>query len=154
MRASEVWPALEFRFTEPVDVELYGGGWYRYSEGDLIRKPARELVELEGQLGMPIVDVMNGARMRTLLGNLAAAWIGVRAAEPDLAGDFDDFSPLIMLVDWRPAEGKAEAGTEPEPAEPAMPEPPATGSPDQSPSRPASSAPTDSVALPTSPVVD
>lgn len=151
MKASEVWPPLEFRFTEPVDVELYGADWYVYSEADLIRKPARELVELEGQVGMPIVDVMNGARMRTVLGNLAAVWIGVRATAPDLAADFDDFSPLIMLVDWRPAEGKAKAGTEPEPATPELP---ATGSPDQSPSRPESSEPTDLVALPTSPVVD
>jgi hypothetical protein len=154
MDASKAWDPLEFCFTDPDDVARYGDRWFTYSEPDLIRRSARELIELEAELGMPLVDVMNGARMRSVLGNLAAAWLGVRDFDPKLAGPFDEFTPLVMLINWRAKadEGKAEAGTEPEVTEPATQELPATGSPEPGPSRPETSEPTDLVVLQTSPV--
>ena len=154
MQASEVWGPLEFQFTDPEDVELYGDRWYYYSEADLIRMRARDLIILEGAIGMAIVDVMNGARVRATLGNLAAAWIGVRAVDPELAGEFNDFNPLVMQINWRPYQGKAEAEPVTEPTEPATPEPAATGSPEPSRYRHEISEPTATVALQTSPVAD
>lgn len=124
MEISKAMNPVEFRFTGPQDVEKYGDRWYRYSEADLIRMSARELIGLEEKLGMPIVDVMNGMRMSTALGDLAAAWIGVRSRDPELAGPFDEFDALVLQIVWRKA-GKdqgatetAETGTDtPEPAD-------------------------------------
>lgn len=140
---------VEFRFTDPDDVAVYGDRWYRYAEADLIRLRARDLIELETELGMPMVDVMNGMRMRTTLGDLAAAWLGVRAFSPKLAGTFDDFNPLVLSITWRAAQGKAPAGP---PVEQDMQPPPVDGSPSTGPSSPETSGTTDTVTLPTSPV--
>lgn len=151
MRASQVMGPVEFQFTDPDDVAKYGDRWYRYSEAELIRRPARVLVQLEAELGMPLVDAMNGMRMSSVLGDLACSWIGVRDYDPKLAGAFDEWSPLTFLITWRkPAveEGKAE---QPE-SEADTPPPPADGSPDTGPSRPETSEPTDMVVLQTSPV--
>jgi hypothetical protein len=155
MNKSKLMDPVEFRFTDPQDVEQYGDRWYRYAEEDLARFPARTLIELEGALGMPIVDVMNGMRASTVLGDTAAAWIGVRAVDPQLAGGFDSFNPLTLLIEWRPArEGKAPATTAPEDAEPvATQAPPDGGSPEEDPSQSRTSAPTDTVTLPILPVV-
>jgi hypothetical protein len=154
MRASEALGPVEFQFTDPDDVARYGDRWYRFSEADLIRRPARELIALEGQLGMPMPDVMNGFRMSSALGDLAAAWIGVRDADPALAGTFGDFNPLTLLITWRTAvdEGKAEGTTETEDP-PNLPDSQAGGSPDPAPSRPETSDPRDIVTLSTLPVV-
>lgn len=154
MQRIDALAPVEFRFTEPEDTKVYGDRWYRYAEEDLIRTPARELIELEAELGMPIVDVMNGMRLRTVLGELSVAWLGVRAVDPQLAGPFDDFNPMALSLTWRPAEGKAEAGTAPEPDAPATPPPPADGSQTPAPSRPEPLEPVPTVALLTSPVVD
>ena len=147
MDASKALAPLEFQFTDPADVALYGDRWSRYAEADLIRTPARELVALEAELGMPIVDVMNGTRMSSTMGDLAGAWIGVRNYDPKLAGSFDDFNPMTLAISWRAEkvdEGKDE-GT-------ATPAPPADGSPSTGPSPREISDPTDSVALPILPV--
>lgn len=123
MQEQEAMDPVEFRFTYSEDIELYGDGWYLYSEVDLIRLPARELIELEGQLGMPLPDVMNGMRLSTVLGDTAASWLGVRAARADLAGPFDEFNPRTMLITWRKATpGKDQEPMAPEETEPAMPE--------------------------------
>lgn len=142
---------VEFRFTEPEDVAAYGDQWYRYAEADLIRTPARQLIELEAELQMPLVDVMNGMRMHTALGDLAAAWLGVRAVDPKLAGPFDDFNPMALAITWRPsqAEGKEPAA----PAAQDTPPPPDAGSQPETPSEPVTSETTDSVVLPVSPAV-
>lgn len=133
MDARQALAPVEFRFTDPRDVEKYGDRWYRYAEADLIRLPARELITLEGMLGMPIVDVMNGMRMATVLGDTASAWLGVRQTDPSLAGTFDEFDPITLLIQWRKwrDEGKGEATTEvaETPTESATPEPPADNSP-------------------------
>lgn len=151
MRGSQVLNPVEFQFTDPEDVAKYGDRWYRYSEAELIRRPARELVKLEAELGMPLVDAMNGMRMSSVLGDLASTWIGVRDYDVKLAGPFDEWSPLTFLVTWRPAvdEGKAE----PAETETDTPPPLGDGSPDSGPSRPEISEPTDTVVLQTSPVV-
>jgi hypothetical protein len=148
--AWSVWQPMEFQFTEPEDVKAYGDRWYSYSEPALIRRPARELLELEAHLGIPLVDVMNSMRVSATIGTLAAAWIGVRDFDPKLAGDFDDFNPLTLTITWRPAvdEGKAESV-----AEVITPPPPDAGFPPESSDR-ETSAPTDIVTLSTSPIVE
>lgn len=154
MRASEALPAVEFQFTDPDDVAKYGDGWYRFSERDLIRRRARDLIQLEAELGMPIIDAMNGGRASTALGDLACTWIGVRDVDPKLAGPFDEYNPLVMQVAWRRAvdEGKAEDRTEPAETETVTPEPAAEASPRPAASGPATSDPMDTVALQTLPV--
>jgi hypothetical protein len=114
---------MEFRFTDPDDIGKFGEGWFIFSEGDLLRKPARELIELETELGMPIVHLMNGFRAGTVLGDTAAAWYGVRAMDPARAGEFDAFNPISMMIEWRAAPGKSEA------APAATPEPLGSDSP-------------------------
>lgn len=150
MDASKALPPLEFQFTDPADVALYGDRWYRFSEADLIRTPARELVKLETELGMPIVDAMNGMRMSSTLGDLAGAWLGVRDYDPKLAGSFDEFNPMTLAITWRSAE--VDPGKEPG-QEADTPPPPADGSPHTALSQIEISDPADSVALPTLPVV-
>jgi hypothetical protein len=109
---------LELRFTDPEDVATYGDGWYRYDEGRYLRLRARDQITLEGALGMPLVSIMNGFRSSTGLGETAAAWLAIQSVNPALAGDFDDFNPLTNMIEWRDAQGKAEApeATQLEPA--------------------------------------
>jgi hypothetical protein len=150
MEASRAMGPVEFRFTDPEDVEKYGADWYRTGEEDLIRMRARDLIELETDLGMSIIDAMNGMRMRTTIGELVFAWLGVRAKDEELAGDFDDFNPLTLLITWRPAvdEGKA-------PEAEATPQPPADTTPaPEDRSHLEVSEPTDTVVLQTSPIAE
>lgn len=146
-----VWRPMEFQFTDPEDVKIYGDRWYPYDEATLVRRPARELIELEADLGIPLVDVMNGLRVSAAMGVLGAAWIGVRGVDEKLAGEFDDFNPLALTITWRPrvaVEGKDDSTTEP-----VTPPPPADGSPPVA-SIPETSVPTDIVALQTSPIAE
>jgi hypothetical protein len=150
---------LDFRFTDPEDIEKYGDGWYVYDEGAFLRLRARDLIQLEGFLGLPLVAVMNGMRTSTILGDTAAAWLGVHARDPELAGEFDDFNPVTNLIEWRDAsEGKDQApeATQLEP----VPGPPAMLAPDD-PDLPmagrfatTTSAPMDTVVLPVLPVAE
>lgn len=119
MRASQAYPPIEFRFLHDEDIAKYGDRWWLYNESALIRMPVRSLIELESALGMPLVSAMNGIRMKTVLGDTAGAWMAIRAADPELAGSFDDFNPLIMLTEWRPwqNEGKEPGDTEEIPIE-------------------------------------
>lgn len=89
-----------FRFTDPEDVARYGGVWYRYSEEDLVRQRADRLIPLEAEMGMSLVAVMNGFRSSTVLGESAAAWLGVREADSAKAGTFDEFNPITMMIEW------------------------------------------------------
>lgn len=91
---------LRFQFTEPDDARVYGDRWYVYDENQIARMPARELAKLELQIGLPLIEVMTGFRRDTVMGRLAAAWLAVRLVDPDVAGGFDDFTPLILLVNW------------------------------------------------------
>jgi hypothetical protein len=149
---------LEFRFTDPADIQRYGDGWFTYNESVYLLMRARDLIGLEGKLGTPMVSVMNGMRASTTLGDTAAAWLGVRAASEDLAGPFDDFNPVTGLIEWRAAEGKAPAPVSTEPVPAVAPELPAIA-PWLDPDLPmagrsphTNSAPTDTVVLPNLPV--
>lgn len=150
MLISKALGPVEFQFTDPQDVQKYGDRWYRYSEADLIRTPARDLIDLEQKLGMPIVDVMNGMRMSSVLGDLAAAWIGVRWHDSELAGSFDDFNPLVLQIVWR-AAGKDQGATEKAAPETDTPAPQDDGSPDALSPNLTSESP-DTVVLQTSPI--
>ncbi len=146
--AWSIWEPMEFQFTEPEDVKAYGDRWYSYSEPALIRRPARELLQLEAHLGLPLVDVMNGMRVSATIGTLAAAWIGVRDFDVKLAGDFDDFNPLTLTITWRLAvvdEGKDESTD--------TPPPPDAGPPPDT-SAPGTSDLKDIVTLPTLPTAE
>jgi len=153
MELARALPPVEFRFTDPEDVAKYGDRWYRFAEGDVIRRRARDLIELEEQLGMTMIDTLNGMRMRTTLGELAVAWLGVREVDEDLAGEFDEFNPLTMLITWRPWQAPVDEGKD-EPAEDTQPPPADTTPAPAGPSDPEISAPTDTVSLPVLPVVE
>jgi hypothetical protein len=123
---------LRFRFTHPDDIAIYGEDWYLYSEPMITSMPARDLAALETELDMPLVDVMNGVRESTSMGDLGAAWIGIKL-DPDRGEKcppFADFNVHTMLMDWeRAPEGKA-------------------------PSPPSMAAPTPTAALPSLPAVE
>lgn len=124
MDLNQLLRPIRFRFNDPADVERYGDRWFVYSEAQIVRLPARKLIELELELGMTLLDAMNGSRESTVLGDLAAAWLAVHLEDPALAGKFNDFSPLIMLTTWEAATaedlGKAPA-TLPPPEKPRRP---------------------------------
>lgn len=89
-----------FRFTDPEDQGKYGDGWFKYDEAAWLRKRARELVEVETELGYPLTAVMNGFRQSTVLGDLAVTWLSVRAVDPARAGQFEEFNPITNLLEW------------------------------------------------------
>jgi hypothetical protein len=143
---------VECRFTDPQDAGKYGDGWFRYSETEIMAMRARELIQIEAEIGAPLVTVMNGFRAMTTLGETAAAWIAVRQVDPARAGEFDQFDPVTLHIEWRKAEGKAE---------PADAGSPATAEASGSASSPASngspngiSARTESIALPIFPAAE
>lgn len=109
---------LDLRFTAPDDIETYGDRWYRYDERALLARPAQELIRLENAIGAPLTDVMNGIREDSVFGDTCAAWLALEAAgkAPDV---FREFSPAIMLSQWRKhveeQEDPGKAST-PEPA--------------------------------------
>jgi len=105
---------MDLRFTEKVDQEKYGKRWFTYDEAALLRLPGRELLVIEEQIGMPLPSVLNGFRRNSVLGDLGVAWIAVRAHDPKLAGDFDEFTPITMAIEWRKTPGKLEDESEEE----------------------------------------
>lgn len=142
-------PPIEFRFTDPDDAGKFGDGWFVYSETDIMRKPARELIELEVAMGLAIVSVMNGMRQGSVIGDTAAAWIGVRETDLARAGEFDAFNPITMAIEWRDPPGKAPAAR---PA--ATPEPPELSLPEIGPRHDTTSAQTDTVILQSLPIAE
>ena len=143
---------MQFRFTDPEDVQKYGDGWYTYDEGHYLRMRARDLIAIEGAMNLSITGVMNGMRADTTLGDTAAAWLGVREKDPKLAGEFDAFNPVTNRIEWRDAaEGKAEAAAmEKYPGPEPLDTPPTQdkGLPMAGPSPDTISAPMDTVILP------
>ncbi|BCJ45313.1 hypothetical protein GCM10010168_85820 [Actinoplanes ianthinogenes] len=110
---------FRFRFLDEADKAKCGDGWFIWDEAAIVRTPARDLVRLEMEIGVPMTAVFDGCRRDTAGGNLAATWLGVRAADPALAGRFDDWTPLVMLVDWELApadEPEVAAPLDPTPA--------------------------------------
>jgi hypothetical protein len=103
---------LRYRFTHPDDVERYGEDWYVYSEHLITHMPGRRLAEIEAELGMPIIDMMNGVRASDSMADLAAAWLGVKmdADRSEKCPPFLEFDAYTMLIDWERVpedEGKA-----------------------------------------------
>lgn len=135
--ADKALDALEFRFTHADDVAAYGDRWYRYAEREIILLPARRLMDIEQMIRMPIVDVMNGIRASTILGDLAGTWLGLHLADPTLAPDFGQYEPHTMWIKWRKADDPKDQ--------------PVDGQ-DRAPSTPETSVSPDTVVLPTMPV--
>lgn len=104
MREESLMASVKFRFTEPADVQTFGDRWWVYDEAQLVRLPARELVRLEGEIGAPLVEVMEGCRRDSVFGNLAAMWLAIRLDDRDLAGPFAQFNPCVMLAVWDKAD--------------------------------------------------
>ena len=93
-------PPVRFQFCDDDRAE-YGDGWTVYDESALLRIPARELIEIERQIGMGVLTMMQRARANFTDGNQAAMWVARR-----LAGDerpFADFQPLVLLSEWEQA---------------------------------------------------
>lgn len=90
---------MRFRFCED-DRERYGDGWTVYDEAALLRIPARELVDIEREIGMSIVAMFNRNRQGYTDGTLAAAWVARRLA--GVVESFDEFAPLVLLIEWEP----------------------------------------------------
>lgn len=138
-----------FRFTDPADMAKYGDRWYEYHESKVLRQNARTLIALETDLGMPLVAVMNGFRASTVLGDTAAAWMGVRAVDQERAGDFDQFAPITMMIEW--SRTAPEPGPKDE-APASMPEPVESYLPTDGSSESTNSGTTDTVVLSSMPI--
>jgi hypothetical protein len=139
-----------FRFLDEEDQGKYGSDWLKYDEGAILRMRARDLIALETDLGMPLVALMNGFRQDSILGDTAAAWLGVRAVDPARAGDFDEFNPITALIEWSKVNPDAVPKDEPG----NMPAPEESSSPMASESSNTISAPTATVALDIMPVAE
>ena len=150
LNASRALPPVWFRFTDEQDKGKYGDRWYCYDESVIMRTRGRDLVVLENELGMPLLNAMNGFRDSTALGDLAVTWLGVRALDPARAGDFDEYSPMTNMIEWSSSNPEPEGkGDEPEPT----PGPPASTSPMPAPSD-SQSQKTATVVLPNLPIAE
>ncbi len=117
---------LQFRFTEPADVQTYGDRWWVYDEAAIVRRPARELVKLEVEIGMALPAVINQMRDDLVMGTLAGTWLAIRLADPDIAGPFDVYSPVVLLTEWSKVPEPDEPKADLDPLDPT----PETSSPD------------------------
>ena len=111
-----------FRFEHPDDIERFGGEWIIYDEHKIAELPARELIPWEIEMMTPLIDVMNGMRAGSVMGDLGATWLALKVralAGGDQAPAFAEYNPFTMLLDWEPApedEGKEEAPDSQSPA--------------------------------------
>lgn len=127
---------MRVRFTEAADIEKYGAGPWTYDEYALLTLPARELIALEREMDSPLAAVMDGFRVSSTFGDLAAIWLARRQA--GVIELFDTFSPAVRLAEWESVPA----------VEPGKEEPPASR-PEVSPADGPESAAT--VSLPTMP---
>lgn len=99
---------LRFRFLAAEDIDRYGNRWWTYDESQWTQLPARRLMLLEQQIGAPLVDVMNGIRVSSTFGDMAAAWLAM-ALDPDTSvGSYESFNPRTMMMEWEAAPEVAE----------------------------------------------
>ena len=90
-------PPVRFRVCDD-DREKYGADWYVYDESALLRIPARDLIDIERQIGMSVLTMLKRARANYTDANLATMWVARRLSgvnEP-----FAEFQPLVLLADW------------------------------------------------------
>lgn len=109
-------PPVRFRLAED-DHEQYGSDWYVHDESAVMRIPARDLIEIERQVGMTLLTMLNRSRQDFADGNLGAMWVARRLAGVDET--FDEFTPLVMLAEWE----RLPAGDVNPPAQPPSPSP-------------------------------
>jgi len=119
MEENRLLKPVRFRFTDPEDVKRWGDRWYVYDERAIVTAPARDLVVLESLMGMTLISAMNGFRADSVLGNLACCWLAVRAVDPEVAGAFDDFTPMVMLINYEAVPEVDEGKDEGSPTSPA-----------------------------------
>lgn len=94
-----------FKFEHPDDIKAYGDDWIVYDEHAIAELPARELVALEVAMVTPLVDIMNGMRAGSTMGDLGATWVALKMREragADAPPDFAEYDPHTMLMDWEP----------------------------------------------------
>ena len=101
-------PPIRFQFCADDRAE-YGDGWTVYDESALLRIPARELIDIERQIGMSVLTMLQRARANYTDANLAAMWVsryraGVRVDKggKQVPEPFAEFQPLVLLADWEP----------------------------------------------------
>jgi hypothetical protein len=109
MKASSLLKPLRFRFTEDADAKAYGDDWVIYDEAQIVRLPARALSALEVEIGLPLLNVMQGMRDETVMGHLAGSWLALHLVDPGRAGSFDDYSPVATLIEWERVDGAPKA---------------------------------------------
>lgn len=111
---------LRYRFKHPDDVALYGDDWYVYSEPEISGMPGRELAAFEAEMGMPVLDMMNGIRASDSMADLAASWLGIKLdpARGEKCPPFLEFDVHTMLIDWErvPKDGGKAPSPPSEPA--------------------------------------
>jgi hypothetical protein len=102
---------LRFRFEHPDDVAIYGDGWHVYDEPAIADLPGRELIALETQVGTPMPVVMEGVRVSSSFGDLAATWVSLKMEDHPKCPPFAEFNVHTMLTDWEAVpEAEVEAG--------------------------------------------
>lgn len=101
---------LRFRFTEPDDARTYGDRWYVYDELAIAQLPARRQAALEQQLGVPLLAMMAEFRRDSIMSRLAMTWVAIYLADPDTAGSFDAYEPMVMLLNFVPIPADQKVG--------------------------------------------
>ncbi|MEU4589993.1 hypothetical protein [Micromonospora aurantiaca (nom. illeg.)] len=112
-------PPLRFRF-HPDDHAEYGDAWTTYDEAALVRLPARELADIEREIGMSVRSMIGRSRQGFANADLAQTWVARRLADPDVR-PFAEWNPMVLLVDWE--ELPAPAGDVDPPEPPSSPAP-------------------------------
>lgn len=102
------WLRLQFTFTHPDDVDAYGAGPHLYDEHVIAGMSARDLADLEDQIGEPVVSVLNGLRDSRPLSDLLATWWALHQA--GLSVDLDKYNPHTMMIEWEPAPAEPGKG--------------------------------------------
>lgn len=114
---------MRWKFTAADDVAEYGDRWWTFDGQALLRRKARELMQIEETIGMPIADLLEKLDERTTLGMLGALWLSMHSAGHPVA--WAEFDPTVYLTVWEevPAETPLDSGQDPEPAASSSPEP-------------------------------
>lgn len=107
------WLYREFTFTHPDDVAEYGDAPYLYNEGILAGMSARDLMELEAIIGMPVVEAMNGMRDSLPMPTLVITWWSLKQAGVDV--DLDKYNPHTLMIEWAPVAARRGKASEAKP---------------------------------------